>query len=307
MIPGSNSKFHVLALDGGGIRGAFSARFLECLTLKGQVELDSRFDLIVGTSTGAILAASIACGIDISRVVDFYKTRSKDIFRKRRFRLPERWDKLLRSTYNIRDLQEELSKVFEGRKLGEVKKPLILPAADIGNGSVHLFKSGYDSSFSRDMDVTVSEAVAASCAAPTYFDPVLLNDYLVADGGLWANSPALAGATEAIKRFQVRPEDLLIVSIGTGTSTVEYKFGCKKWGLATGWQGKRFIDYLLSLQLSSSENYLRLMIGEDKILRINFSTDKNIELDDHRAVADCISKADQVYSYRSSEIRAFLQ
>jgi patatin-like phospholipase/acyl hydrolase len=64
-----NGPFRILALDGGGARGWLSARMLanvEALLNAGDdeaVALGRRFDLVIGTSTGAILAAGLACGV----------------------------------------------------------------------------------------------------------------------------------------------------------------------------------------------------------------------------------------------------
>ena len=86
--------------------------------------------------------------------------------------------------------------------LGQVKIPLILPAVDIGNGCVHVLKSNYDPTFTRDYKVRVSDAVLASCSAPTYFDPIVIDDkYRLVDGGLWANNPSLVATIDAKYRL----------------------------------------------------------------------------------------------------------
>ena len=75
--------------------------------------------------------------------------------------------------------------MFQDKTLGEIDVPLVLPSVDIGNGCVHVFKSQYHGEFVRDQNVRVSDAVLASCSAPTYFDPHVVNDtYQLVDGGL---------------------------------------------------------------------------------------------------------------------------
>src|SRR6266581_703624 len=84
------SPYRVLALDGGGIRGLFSAVLLRGLTAefakqqglndKGEFDVGKQFDLIVGTSTGAILAGALAAGVPLSRVIALYTKRAKKIF-----------------------------------------------------------------------------------------------------------------------------------------------------------------------------------------------------------------------------------
>ena len=64
-----NDKFYILALDGGGTRGVYSAQVLACIEeLKGE-PLRERFDLIAGTSTGSIIAGAAAAGIPMSKIV----------------------------------------------------------------------------------------------------------------------------------------------------------------------------------------------------------------------------------------------
>jgi uncharacterized protein len=59
--------FRILSIDGGGVRGVFPAYVLKQLsnTLNGQ-SLRDLFDLVIGTSTGGIIAAAIAQDIPSS-------------------------------------------------------------------------------------------------------------------------------------------------------------------------------------------------------------------------------------------------
>ena len=121
------------------------------------------------------------------------------------------------------NLKALLEATFGKVTLGQIKTPLILPSVDIGNGCVHVFKSKYDNHFLRDPGVRVSDAVLASCAAPTYFDPVVIaGKYRLADGGLWANNPSLVAAIEAHYRLQVPLQRVKVLSIGTGKGNAFY-------------------------------------------------------------------------------------
>jgi patatin-like phospholipase/acyl hydrolase len=82
--------FRVLSLDGGGMRGIYTAQYLASLAdgfskKAGRHTLDvgSGFDLIVGTSTGAILACALAANIPLARVVQFYNHKGAAIFERR--------------------------------------------------------------------------------------------------------------------------------------------------------------------------------------------------------------------------------
>ena len=178
----------ILAIDGGGFRGVYSAHLLKRMEEEFGVDWREDFALLAGTSTGSIIAASLAIGKSPSEVLSMYSKHGFDIFRKPfGLRLG-----LFESKYPDSELRHVLNNFFGDSKLGDIETPLIIPATDIGNGCVHVFKSTYHNKFFRDKDVRLADAVLASCSAPTYFPPMLLpgeQPYLLADGGLWANSP----------------------------------------------------------------------------------------------------------------------
>ena len=59
-----NKTFKILSIDGGGIRGIFSAHILKRIEDEYNIKLKDHFDLIAGTSTGAIIAGSVAWGMN---------------------------------------------------------------------------------------------------------------------------------------------------------------------------------------------------------------------------------------------------
>lgn len=193
-------SFKILSIDGGGIRGVYPAHILRCIEERLQVNVVDTFDMIAGTSTGSIIAAGVATGVPAADIVAMYKEHGAGIFCNKRFVLPVKGvQPMFDSIYHARYLENVLTEVFQDKRLGDIEKPLLLPSTDIGNGCVHVLKSGYSKDFTRDNKVLVKDAVLASCSAPTYFDPRRLNEYLLADGGLWANNPALAAVIDAQK------------------------------------------------------------------------------------------------------------
>src|SRR5258708_9417809 len=68
----------ILALDGGGVRGAISVAFLERIEailserLGTKARLGDWFDLVGGTSTGALIAAALALGFRTQQINAFY-------------------------------------------------------------------------------------------------------------------------------------------------------------------------------------------------------------------------------------------
>ena len=220
---------------------------------------------------------------------------------------PKKYEPAFRSLYDNNALITALKNVLGDVKLGDIPVPLLLPATDIGNGGVHVFKSGYSRDFTRDKDVLLREAVLASCSAPTYFDPAKVQEYLLADGGLWANNPSLAAVIDAQRRLNIELSDIRILSLGTGHAKTCYGVKVdKKWGLINGWKGPEFISFLMSLQAQSTHNYLQLMMNEDQIVRLDFESDCPLPLDDCSAVDDLISNADRIFTHNSAKIQGFL-
>lgn len=304
--------FKILSIDGGGIRGIYPAYVLQCIEERLQINLFEAFDMIAGTSTGSIIAAGVATKVPAADIVRMYKDHGIEIFRKKDFFcLLKKWKSTLQpvfdSMYDSKCLERVLSSIFKDKKLGDINKPLLLPSTDIGNGCVHVLKSHYSKDFTRDNTVLLKDAVLASCSAPTYFDPHKVDPYLLADGGLWANNPALAAVIDAQKRLGIAQYDIKILSIGTGHSKTMYGTNTsRKWGFFNGWKNKEFINFILSLQSQSALNYLNLMLRPNQIKRVNFESDRLLPLDDVSVLTDLLSKADHDFSHESESIREFI-
>lgn len=73
-----------------------------------------------------------------------------------------------------------------------------------------------------------------------------------------------------------------------------------------GWGGRKFIDFLLSLQTLSTNNYAQLML-QDRLLRLDFESDIPLPLDDCSANDDLIARADKEFTYRSTSIINFFK
>lgn len=299
--------FRILSIDGGGIRGVFPAYILHCISKEFKIRIEDRFKMIAGTSTGAIIAAAVACKIAPRKIISFYRKHGSEIFTYKDSCYPKKYRPAFHSLYGTEKLQALLKDEFGDIKLGQILVPLLLPSTDIGNGGVHVFKSNYSKDFTRDKDVLVRDAVLASCSAPTFFDPSKVGEYLLADGGLWANNPSLAAFIDAQRRLNIDQADIRILSLGTGHSKTCYGVKAnKKWGLLNGWKGKEFISFMLSLQAQSTHNYLQLMLKEDQLLRLDFESNDPLSLDDCSAINDLISDAARTFHHNSSKIRDFL-
>lgn len=312
---GARKTYKILSIDGGGIRGVYPAHILKCIQERFNVSLYEEFDMIAGTSTGSIIAAAAATKIDMCKVLELYRTHGNDIFRKGRFwnishigTFNKTISLLCCSLYKKEELYNVLNLTLGDVRLGEISKPLLLPSSDIGNGDVHVFKSQYSGIYKRDCSVKLVDAVMASCSAPMYFNPTRVNEYLLADGGIWCNNPALASVLEVHKRLDVKLEDIKILSIGTGRSKKGYGVNADKhWGFLFGWERTVLVDYVMSLQSQSTHNYLGMLLDKDQYIRINFESDKQLSLDDCSVVEDLVSIADKSFTYATKDLENFFK
>ena len=294
-------SFMVLSIDGGGVRGIFPATILALIEEKLNIKVHDTFDLIVGTSTGAIIAGAIATKYELNQLGEDYSEQAS-IFFKKRVSLCG----LLRSRYSINKLEEFLREKLGDIKLGQIDKPLILNATNISTGDVHVFKSSYQKKqrgkdYVRDGEVPLYKAVLASCAAPLYFDPVSINGTLICDGGIWANNPSLVGYTDVKRNFQA--DNIKILSLGTGKADRVYK-PAKCWGFINGWQKTKLMDMIVSCQTQVPQNVLDL-VNDGEILRINKEIE-NFALDNYKKIHTMKEMAKSVFTKRSKEIENFL-
>jgi hypothetical protein len=231
----------ILSLDGGGVRGALSIALLEKLereieALEGRpVRLCDWFDLIGGTSTGAIIASAVALGYSAAEVRRFYEELAPRIFKRSRYRILG-WQ----AKFDGRRLAQELETVIGPRTLdsAEVNTGLCVLLKRMDTGSAWMvmnnprsvfWETPADNAFTGNRHLRLANLVRASTAAPSFFDPEVIEIVkgqppgLFIDGGLTPhNNPALMLLMAALLpayglNWKTGPENLLIVSIGTGS------------------------------------------------------------------------------------------
>jgi patatin-like phospholipase/acyl hydrolase len=215
--------FRILSLDGGGIKGVFSASVLAQLEQDTGQSIAEHFDLITGTSTGGIIAIGLGLGIPAKEIRDFYAEKGPTIFPGtslvRRARGLLRWLRAPKHSHTV--LRAALDEVFGTRKFGESKCRLVIPTYDAIGGRIFLMKTAHHVRFKYDIDALAVDVALATSAAPTYFAAARFpthQDASYVDGGVWANSPVLVGVVEAVGFLAVALSDIDVLSIGC-TST----------------------------------------------------------------------------------------
>ncbi len=275
--------FKILSLDGGGSRGTFTASFLNEIQRLVDQPLYRYFDLIVGTSTGGIIGLAIALGIPIAEVLTLYEAKAKIVFgRGKRF-------PLFSPKHNFKNgLESELQKVFGNQRLGDAKTRLLIPTIDLTTGQVKVFKTPHHQDFYKDYEEFCWQ-VAMATSSPPIFASSFLNDkgFNLVDGGIWANNPALIGVIEAIYKLGNHPQNIQLLSIGTGKLKKSFsnrkalKWGFFQWLLIS--KGALFKLFMNS-QSQFVNNVLRYY-NLNHYERIDFNLDRDYALDDYKHVS----------------------
>jgi patatin-like phospholipase/acyl hydrolase len=239
----------ILALDGGGVRGLITAVWLERLE-RALGSLRSQFDLIAGTSAGAINACALVRGLRARDLVELYEERGRDIFPGPAVRL---WSRIGRTfsqglsapKYSSAGLERALRAELGTTTLGDCsgRMPrLLVPTYDVVHRQAVILKS-HHSGFGH---LDLWQVAKASASAPTYFPAHVLSTReggverrrALVDGGVVANNPTACAVAEAVRINRElghgpATDRFLVVSIGTGRPPNEITRGqAKDWGIA---------------------------------------------------------------------------
>ena len=226
----------ILSLDGGGIKGIVTLNFLEKIESilrkrykDKEYRLYQYFDLIGGTSTGSIIASGLALGMEVAEIKEEYFKLGNVIFGKKKglFTFISKAQK-----YDSTPIETALHRQFGDVLLGDqesIKTGLCIVTKRADTFSTWpLINHPKGKFYSFNKDIPLWQAVRASVAAPTFFLPAYVNvgpdeEAAFIDGGVsMYNNPALQLFLMATLqgypfRWQTGPDDLMLVSVGTGT------------------------------------------------------------------------------------------
>jgi patatin-like phospholipase/acyl hydrolase len=216
-VPGSaeQARFQILALDGGGAKALFTAHVLDRLEQDLQINLTDAFDLIAGTSAGGIVALGLGAGLAPRDIVSHYEELTQTVFpraRRRPWRRIRQWTSPL---YDAESLRAVLTDVLGERRLADSSKRLVIPAWDVGRGSVHVFKTPHHERLRRDWRIPMVDVAMATSAAPTFFPAACVDGHRLVDGGVWANNPSVIAVAEAVSMLGVPLSEIRVLNVGT--------------------------------------------------------------------------------------------
>lgn len=212
---GKGEVLRVLTLDGGGAKGFYTLGVLKEIEAMVGCPLHQKFDLVFGTSTGAIIASLIALGHNVDSILGLYRTHVPTVMSAKS--APAR----------SRALKKLATEVFGCSTFADMKTGIGIVAVRWLTERPMIFKAspaqahGRVATFVPGFGVSVADAVQASCSAYPFFERTVVRtslgeDVELLDGGYCANNPTLYAIADAVHALSREREQIRLVSVGVG-------------------------------------------------------------------------------------------
>lgn len=260
--------FRVLSLDGGGAKGFYTLGALnEIEALVGR-RLCEKFDLIYGTSTGAIIAALLGLGKSVDEI--------EELYRKHVVRVMSRW----LPSQKTAALETLASEVFGDMKFDAFKTDMGIVGTRWTEERPIIFKTNPGqaflgkATFMPGFGCTIGDAVIGSCSAYPFFKKKFVTTghgekIEVRDGGFVANNPALYAIVDATESLGFDRRDVRVVSIGVG----EYPapklpaWSIRKW--ASKLPTMVFLQKTMEISTQSMDQLRKVLFRDVETVRIH--------------------------------------
>lgn len=319
--------FHILALSGGGYKGLFTAQIIKLIEHETGKPFGSHFDLICGTSIGGILALALATReIAASVLVELLQQHGTEVFKPlqqpHRLNAPGRW--LLKHTglrwrrglaaakHDNAALKEQLSAIFEDRRIGDLKSRILITSANWSTGGPQFFKTPHANGLFHDARQRLVDVAMATSAAPIYLPNYQIDAQVFVDGGLVGNAPGMFGVHEAqhfIHEAHKAPLQLLAIGTLSKKVTADQSKALDKGLFA--W-GSGLFDFMMACQEQVTHNMLRQQLG-DAYQKIDETPSekqsRHLELDnaEEPATKTLVALAESVFRSEFHRIKPHIQ
>lgn len=255
----------ILSIDGGGIKGIFAASFLAEVEKKCSVKICEYFDLLAGTSTGGIIASALSIGVPAHEILELYMENAEVIFpQKKHF-------KLFSVKYSNKSLEAAIYNVLKELKIKDCKTRLLIPAYNLEQRSMRVFKTPHTENLFFDKDILLKDIVMATTAAPLYFPPYKMEGGTFIDGGVVANNPSFMAVAEGIARLQWKKEDISLLSIG-GVEDMPKTNGKESMGIINALTIQKCF---MGAGNQYAENLCKYFLKDKNYIRINYKPLQN--------------------------------
>lgn len=265
----------VLSVDGGGIRGIIPAMLLAEIERRTAQPASELFDLIAGTSTGGIIAMGLVTpgpdgkpAFSAADGVAIYEELGPQIFSRSKKDVLHSLGGVLHERYHADGLVDLLKDTFGTLRLSDALTDVLLASYEISRSETWLFRSRQakeDPAF----DFHMWEAVRATTAAPTFFEPFQVDDpngttHVFVDGAVYANSPGLLAFGELERHYFGK--DLVVASLGAGGMTRHFDYDeVREWG-AAHW-ARPMLEIVLDGAAETGERVMGELLGPERYYR----------------------------------------
>jgi len=261
----SKSHFKILALDGGGAKGVYSLAVLQELERATGRPIHKQFDLIYGTSTGAIIAALLGVATPAEECLQLYLRHVPQILSP------------LFARERSKRLRQMASDLFSEFSWDSLRLPTAFVATNWTDQRPIIFKSSQSAahsliaSFVPGFGVSIEDAIAASCSAtpcflPCDLTPINASPLEARDGGFCANNPSLFALADALHAFQIPEAHLRLLSIGVGHYPVRRRL---IYSIARMTPGFDLLEKTLAANAVTTEDLIKFLFPDLAIVRIN--------------------------------------
>jgi patatin-like phospholipase/acyl hydrolase len=308
-----SKTFRVLSIDGGGALGIYPATILKLIETEilCNAPIINSFNLITGTSTGGLIALSLASEHSVEEIIEFYREKSKIIFPNDYLNFFRIINSLfIRSMYRQKPLKNILEEHFGKKTMADLKTPVCITAVDTVQCHPIVYKTKNAPHLKRDENELLVDIALATSSAPIFFPTYKFSHYRsVVDGGIWQNNPSMVGLIEANTNFLSEGSDfesVSILSIGNPLSNQISSYINGKMNISSlfSW-GKKLVT--LPMKVSSNgidlqmkmiqrnhalklHNYLRIASGaipsDLKHLSLTSSSDSKLKKIETQAIND---------------------
>ena len=291
------AHYHILSLDGGGIRGVLTATLLERLE-NAQPGFLAKIDLFAGTSTGGILALGLAAGLTPAQCRQLYENRGEYIFSNPLARVVEDLGNVIGAKYDNANLKKALSDQFGDKTLDNLPSRVLIASFAVDNspaspGTPRNWKPKFFHNYpgpDSDGRERVLDVALRTSAAPTYFP--MVQEYV--DGGVAANNPSMCALAQALHPATggQKIEDIRLLSLGTGQRPEFLTERNVNWGVVE-W-GPHLVDLLMEGSNGLGDYQCRQVLGGN-YFRLNPALPDAIGLDEVsrvRQLRDLATSAD---------------
>jgi predicted acylesterase/phospholipase RssA len=267
--PNSSSLLRVLTLDGGGAKGFYTLGVLKEIEAMAGCPLHQKFDLVFGTSTGAIIASLIALGHPVESILELYRKHVPTVMSERT------------AAARSRALQNLATEVFGDAAFTDVKTGIGIVTAKWLTERPMIFKGsvaqahGRVGTFVPGFGVSIADAVRASCSAYPFFERTVVRtsmgeDIELVDGGYCANNPTLYAIADAAHALRRERNDIRLVSVGVGTYP-DPKPGLLMWFARKYLVSVQLLQKTLEINTQSMDQLRQILFHDVPTIRISDS------------------------------------